>query len=620
MKVKIKEEKVPSMILAGFLCLWMALAVGAVHKACGPLILPDEFGYWAQAANMAGMDWHEAVSKYSWYSFGYGFLMLPFMKLVPNPIAAYRVLTGINFLLLGISPLLVYQTLSRICGGQKKKRLAVISGAAMLYVSYLTYAHTTMTESLLTFLYVLLAYGLCRWFARKSAGNLLLVLFAAGYMYTVHMRTIGILLATAVLLCLSIFWGGQKKTGKKVVWIMPVIICTVLIVVLQGVGKTRLISSVGSETYSAMTQANDYTGQLGKICFLFSLKGIGYFLAGFFGKVFYLGCATFGLYYWGMAYLLKRAKELFVCLKRKEAYYKESWLYIWLLLSHVAALLITSVYCMRTNRLDGILYGRYHENTLPFIMAFGVVALLAQPKGKKRILWLIGLSSTGFFFIYMLLGTGQIMYTNRHSITGVLYALAFADFYDSKTILYAYFGAVLGGMLLIGLSALKGAWQRWFLVGIMGLQFTIAAFSIHFLIRPANENQREDIEGIWQAKQLADKRNVEKFCYLYRGATKDICTLQYTLWDISLHLASEEELLDILQETALEEELLDILQEAALEEELPNVLPEPVSEEQKRTEQEAFVIVPAGDELAERLSLYYTGVIRTPHYEIYFKE
>lgn len=607
MKLKIKEEKIPYVILAGFLCLWMALAAIAIHEACGPLILPDEFGYWGQAANMAGMDWHEAVSKYSWYSFGFGFLMLPFMKLVPNPIAAYRVLTGINFLLLGISPLLVYQTLLRICGGQNKKRLAAISGAAMLYVSYLTYAHTTMAESLLTFLYVLLAYGLCRWFSRKSVGNLVLVLLAAGYMYTVHMRTIGILLATAVLLCLSTFWDGKKKAREKVVWIMLVIICVVLIVVLQNVGKTRLISSVGSETYSAMTQANDYAGQLGKIRFLFSLKGIGYFLAGFFGKVFYLGCATFGLYYWGMAYLLKKAKELFGCLKRKEAYYKESWLYIWLLLSHVAALLITSVYCVRTSRLDGILYGRYHENTLPFITAFGVVALLAQPKGKKRILWLIVLSSTSFFFIYMLLGTGQIMYTNRHSITGVLYALVFADFYDSKSILYAYFGAVLGGMLLIGLSALKGVWQRWLLVGIMGLQLTVAAFSIHFLIRPVNENQREDIEGIWQAKQLADKRNVEKFCYLYRGATKDICTVQYTLWDISLHLVSEEE-------------LLDTLPEAALEEELPNVLPEAALEEQKRTEKEAFVIVPAGDELAERLSLYYTGVIRTPHYEIYFKE
>lgn len=592
--VNIKEEKIPYAILAGFLCLWAMLAVNAVREACGPLILPDEFGYWAQAANMAGMDWREVVSKYSWYSFGYGFLMLPIMKLVPNPIAAYRVLTGINFLLLGISPLFVYQTLSRICGEQDKKKLAMISGAAMLYVSYLTYAHTTMAESLLTFLYVLLAYGLCRWFIRKSVGNLVLVLFTAGYMYTVHMRTIGILLAAAVVLCLPVVLEGQRPARKKVLWIAAVGLVIVLILFLQNVGKTGLINSVGSESYKAGTRGNDYAGQWSKIRFLFSIKGIGYFFAGLFGKIFYLGCATFGLYYWGMAYLLKKAKEWFISLRRKEAYKKDNWLYLWFLLSHVAALLITAVYVMRTNRLDGILYGRYHENTLPFMIAFGIVALLAQPKVKKRILWLIGLSSAGFFFIYMLLGTGQIVYTNRHSITGILYALALADFYDGKTILYAYFGAVLGGMLLLGLSVLKGARQRWLLVGIIGLQLAIAAFSVNFLIRPANENQREDMEGIRQAKQLADKRNVEEFCYLYRGATKDICTVQYTLWDTSLHLVSEEELGDILFC--------------------------PVSEEFTEKEMEVFVVVPAGDELAARLSLYYTEVIRTPHYEIYFKE
>ncbi|MDE6128475.1 MAG: hypothetical protein K2G16_04705, partial [Lachnospiraceae bacterium] len=289
-----------------------------------------------------------------------------------------------------------------------------------------------------------------------------------------------------------------------------------------------------------------------------------------------------------------RTKELFLCLKKKEAHEKESWLCLWLLLSHVAALLITAVYCMRTNRLDGILYGRYHENTLPFIIAFGILILLLQPKTKTRALWLIGLSSTGFFFVYMLLGTGQIVYTNRHSITGVLYALALADFYDSRTILYAYFGALLGGVLLIGLSALKGVWQQWLLAGVMGMQLAVAVFSIHFLIQPANENQREDMEGIWQAKQLADNRNVEKFCYLYRGATKDICTVQYALWDTSLHLVSEEALWDILSDSA--------------------------SEALMETEKEVFVVVPAGDALTERLSLYYTGVIRTPHYEIYFKE
>lgn len=93
----IKDQKIPQVILVGFLCLWLFLGGIAAGWVCVPVILPDEFGYWAQAANMAGMDWKEIVSHHSWYSFGYGILMLPFVKLLSNPIAAYRVVTGINF-------------------------------------------------------------------------------------------------------------------------------------------------------------------------------------------------------------------------------------------------------------------------------------------------------------------------------------------------------------------------------------------------------------------------------------------------------------------------------------------------------------------------------------------
>lgn len=590
---KIKEENMPYVILAGFLCLWVMLAALTVHKVYSPVILPDEFGYWAQAANMAGMDWHEVVSRYSWYSFGYGFLMLPFVKLLSNPIVAYRALVCVNFVLLGICPLLLYRILICIFDGQDRKKLAAVSGTAMLYVSCLTYAHTTMTESLLTFLYVLLAYGLCRWYTRKSTGNLVLVLLTAGYMYTVHMRTVGILLVTALLLCLPVILEGQRKAGKKALWIMAVTAGIVLILLLQNIGKTGLISSVGSEAYSAKTQGNDYAGQWGKIRFLFSLKGILYFCAGIFGKIFYLGCATFGLYYWGVAYLLQKAKKLFLCLKRKEIYKKTDWLYIWILLSHGSALLITTVYCIQTNRLDGILYGRYHENTLPLIIICGILSLFERRQTKKRLLWLIGLSGAGFFIIYRMLGTGQIIYTNRHSITGILYALSLADFYDSKTVLYAYFGAVLGGSLLLGLSAQKKAAQSLLLAGMACLQLATAAYATHFLIYPSGRNQKEDMAGIWQAKQLADQKQVEEFCYLYREATKNICTVQYTLWDTSLHLASEDELLRTLRQADSEE---------------------------TNEEKEIFVIVPTGDGLAERLSLYYTGVIRTPHYEIYFNK
>ncbi len=585
-----KEEKMPHAILAGFWCLWLLLAGIAVGKVCGPVILPDEFGYWAQAANMAGMDWREIVSYHSWYSFGYGILMLPFVKLFSNPIAAYRVVTGMNFLLLGGSTLLLYRVLSKLCAAFDKKKIAVVSGAAMLYVSYLTYAHTTMAESLLTFLYVLLAYGLYRWFTEKKTASLILVLFTAGYIYTVHMRSVGIILAAALVLLMSVWSSSEKKASAKALLTVIFIIAVIVIMLVQNIGKTRLINSVNSESYHILTRGNDYAGQWDKLKFLFSFKGIWYFFTGLCGKIFYLGCASFGLYYWGMAYLIKKGKELFFSLKKKEGCRQENWFYLWLLLSHVAALLITTLYCMRTNRLDGILYGRYHENTLPFITAFGIVALLSQPKPKKRILWLIGLSGAGFFLIYALLGTGQIAYTNRHSITGILYALSLAGFYDGTTVLYAYLGGLIGGILLLALSTMKKHGAGWLLTGIICIQLLNAAFAVWFLIYPSSQDQKEDMEGLWQAKQLADEKGAAEFYYLCGEADKSIYTVQYALWNTPLHLAEKEELGDM---TA-------------------GSVPAGI--------REAFLVVRAGDESAEILALYYTEVIRTPHYEIYFMQ
>ncbi len=586
----IKDQKIPQVILVGFLCLWLFLGGIAAGWVCVPVILPDEFGYWAQAANMAGMDWKEIVSHHSWYSFGYGILMLPFVKLLSNPIAAYRVVTGINFLLMGGSTLLLYQILSKLCVMPDKKKTAVVSGAAMIYVSYLTYAHTTMAESLLTFLYVLLAYGLYLWFAEKKAGSLILVLLTAGYMYTVHMRSIGILLAAALVWLAFVWSSREKKAGARVLVTMLLVIGFITILLVQNMGKTRLINSVNAEGFHMLTRGNDYAGQWNKLKFLFSLKGIGYFFTGLFGKIFYLGCASFGLYYWGMAYLIKKGKELFSSLKKGEVCRWENWFCLWLLLSHVAALLVSTLYCIRTNRLDGILYGRYHENTLPFITAFGIAALLSKPKPKERILWLIGLAGAGFFFVYTMLRSGQIGYTNRHSITGILYALSLAGFYDGTTVLYAYLGCLLGGMLLLALRMVKKHGAGLLLTGIICIQLANAAYAVRFLIYPSVQNQREDMEGIWQAKQLADEKGVTAFYYLCGGADKSIYTLQYALWDTPLHLMEKEKLADMTAGSVLEDA------------------------------GEVFLIVPTGDESAENISPYYTEVIRTPHYEIYFTQ
>ena len=57
----------------------------------------------------------------------------------------------------------------------------------MLYVSWTVYAGTTLTEALLTFLYVLAAWGTARQLRHPGGLGWLLPAVAAGCMYMVHM-------------------------------------------------------------------------------------------------------------------------------------------------------------------------------------------------------------------------------------------------------------------------------------------------------------------------------------------------------------------------------------------------------------------------------------------------
>lgn len=542
-----------------------------------------EFGYWAHAADMAGMDWKEVVSLNTWYSFGYGLLMLPFMKLISNPIILYRCMVSVNFILLGICTLIVYKLLIQICDGMKAEIAAFISGASIIYVSYVTYAQTTIPEILLTFLYLLMAYGLYRWYIHFDIWSGILVILTAGYMYTVHMRTIGIFLATIACMAAAAFFRKEIEIkNKKILLIISIMILTVILMLLIGVIKKRAISRVASEQYSSMVSINDYSGQWEKIRYLFSLEGLYRFLTGFAGKVFYLGCASFGLYYWGMAFLLKKAKELLTCLVKNEACSWKDWFFLWCLLSHVSAVMISTIYWLRGSRLDGILYGRYHENTLPLIMAFGIAQLLEKPKLRKRLLWIITLSNILFFIIYSLIKTGSITTVNRDSVMGVLYALNLADGNANKMVLYAYIAGGLGSILILGIVWLTDGGRRWrgLLSGICIIQLILVLYTDRYYIIEKNASRKEDIELLWQVQQMLGEREESEALYLYNDNEMSAYLAQYMLNDISLKVVSREEL--------------------------------------RNTDRTHVVITQSGDEMAGELSLYYTEVIESPYFKIYY--
>ena len=69
-----------------FMLLLFCFFQFSIRKIYGFSIFPDEFSYWAYAAEAAGCDWSEVISLGSFYSYGYSILLLPIFMLCKDPI------------------------------------------------------------------------------------------------------------------------------------------------------------------------------------------------------------------------------------------------------------------------------------------------------------------------------------------------------------------------------------------------------------------------------------------------------------------------------------------------------------------------------------------------------
>lgn len=355
-----------------FLVFIFCLFQYGIMRIFGFSLFPDEFGYWAPAAKALGWDWSDTTSLGSYYSFGYSLLLTPILYCVKDSIAAYRVAVGLNVALMAAGLVLLCRILGKLFVGMAKSRLILTGGIAALYPVWIFYTQLTMTEALLLFLYVLVCYlFLC--FLEKpgmAAGGGLAA--ALAYMYFVHMRSIGTVLAVCIALFLLAVWKWDRRYGK---WIAVSLVILCLFFVLGGGLKESLIS--GLYQGSSGVAYNDYSGQWGKLAYLFSARGLWDFLIGLAGKILYLSLATYGLGIWGIWYAVKKVWK--VLRQGRTGGEKTDFFWIFLLLSVLGQMMVTCIYTIGSNeadinRVDLFVHGRYNDMLMPMLMAVGIYA------------------------------------------------------------------------------------------------------------------------------------------------------------------------------------------------------------------------------------------------------
>ncbi len=370
--------------------IWtLAYAVGlilfgiyVIPKLTGFMIYPDEFGYWAASGTLLGYDWSEIASLGSYYSYGYTLFLFPIYALIQDPTIAYRVALGLQLLMLLAAVLLLHCILQELFPKESRSvgLTYLFAGSAVLAPGMLCYSGLTLVEipSMLVSLILIRLWQ--KWNSSTTTGLHLiwtaLLMCAAGYLYALHRRMIGIVAVLAAGMMLQIFLrirNGKKRRQEIRDLILMSVIGLLLFLALHICAKWS-VATIFSGTSMKQMGSNSYQGQLGKLLWLATSEGWRDLALSFSGKLFYVLTATGGLAFYGWL----------ACFRKTEN--KSRTYLVFPGLSLPVVLVVSAIKTMHPERVDDIFYGRYSEFILPWFVALGLYELMRSSSRKRRIL------------------------------------------------------------------------------------------------------------------------------------------------------------------------------------------------------------------------------------------
>lgn len=360
-----------------------------IHKIFGMVYYPDEFGYWASAANWIGYDWSGLTALNSYYSFGYSLLLAPILKTGSDAVTAYRTAVALNMVLHALAIPMLYGILRRLFPAESEVSQTCAVGIALFYPVWDFYEQTTLAEGLLFFLYIAIVYLMARMVSGAGLWTVLLLIGSSVYSCLVHMRTVGVAAAVVFILLLRL-WKEPAYRKKMLAAVLALAVSMILGAAL----RLTVLRSVYGNTDGELLAANDITGQFARVMAVCTGEGLRRFLCGCIGKLFYLGAASFGLIYYALAYLWGKSVCLVRKIRNRSSIVAEEWLSLFLLLSFAGQFLITAIYMNNPRRVDEVVYGRYNDYLVPVFMGIGMMILYRCRSFGRHIFAVIALQSS----------------------------------------------------------------------------------------------------------------------------------------------------------------------------------------------------------------------------------
>lgn len=340
-------------------------------------IINDEFGYWAHAISAVGYDWSDLIAETPYYSWGYSLWLIPIVAILPTPELWYKAAIMLNVLFLIASYFLCVNCGKRLFPKADMPLISIVSLLTIIYPGNVIYAQATWTESLLYVLMWLETYLIISLDEKFKLRSFLGAVAILAYMYAVHARSIGIIIAGIIFLTIIIV-KHKKNMGYWILMLLSLALGYFVVEVVKNYNLEVLWNhSQASNLNNVALNKETVEGYLNKITnqTLLTLGSLG-------GKYIYLIVAT------GLTLPVAvglTIKETVRNVKEKKIF-DECILGKWW--GIVSMTFMWGVCSLQMNywefRKDIIVYGRYMENAIGPVLFMGIMYTAVYAKEVKK--------------------------------------------------------------------------------------------------------------------------------------------------------------------------------------------------------------------------------------------
>ena len=515
-KVKNKELLALKLIMLGVI-----LIIGLYNLPNEKVIYitSDELGYWAAAAHFAKLDWSGVSSMWPYYAYGYGMLLAPIYMITKNAIWVYRIAIVLNALFLCGSFIVLNELGQRMLRNMGKKFILLVSFCITLYSSSVFFAHMTMTEPLLWFGFCCLALLLLDLIKNPKKINCIFSAILLAYLYMVHRRVVFVIISSAMLMLLLVF-TKKIKVKHLMIWAGTLGVFLILSVILKNDITSALY------TNPVLAGGNDYAAQTDKVVAIFTLEGFKQLCTSILGKIYYLGAASFFLFYWGIWFILKKVKRYLLAIIKKDSQL-DGEEYIFLLLTFLGIMAISAITMMSFGRIDILLYGRYIEFVMAPILLCGIYELYRNKNRWKLFTIFIIIQISLTFLVFLVLKQWDPQGLVSPSIIGIYGMFKNNGNVEDKTFEFLVTAKVLAASFGLCLLISKYRIRRvlYTTLGILGL----TCIWVNLGLKPIEdtEGRKEQIDSMAMAEEIKNNNGGDIIYYVSNEVDRG-CGYDYT--------------------------------------------------------------------------------------------